>query len=253
MVKKLRVSLALQPLARRCSPTRPSPTASRTASSAIVRNLARHRQQTAPACCLRLRGRHGLRALCRLRARRAMYFIKRGDSYLDVTGSSFRDLLAAAPGAARREAIISDWAKPCLHDLPEVRLKRYLEMRGAMRAGAVPRSAAAFWVGLPRLQPGARRRPTWDLVKGLERRGAAAIARRRSPSRPRRIDRRPEPARRGARGARHRPGRPRAPGAARPPAGTRRAISTRSTASWPQAARRQRICSLDITGPGAAR
>jgi glutamate--cysteine ligase len=60
-----------------------------------------------------------------------MYFVKRGDIYHDVAGSSFRDLmrgkLAALPG---ERATISDWANHLSTIFPEVRLKRYLEMRG---------------------------------------------------------------------------------------------------------------------------
>ena len=61
-----------------------------------------------------------------------MYFLKRGTAYLDVAGGSFRDLLegrlAAAPG---ERATIADWANHLSTIFPEVRLKRYLEMRGA--------------------------------------------------------------------------------------------------------------------------
>ena len=61
-----------------------------------------------------------------------MYFVKRGAVYHDVSGASFRDLmagrLAALPG---ERATISDWANHLSTIFPEVRLKRYLEMRGA--------------------------------------------------------------------------------------------------------------------------
>ena len=61
-----------------------------------------------------------------------MYFLKRGSTYIDVAGASFRDLLdgrlAAAPG---ERATIADWANHLSTIFPEVRLKRYLEMRGA--------------------------------------------------------------------------------------------------------------------------
>ena len=60
-----------------------------------------------------------------------MYFVKRGDHYRDVAGASFRDLLAGrlkqAPG---ERATIADWANHLSSIFPEVRLKRYLEMRG---------------------------------------------------------------------------------------------------------------------------
>ena len=60
-----------------------------------------------------------------------LYFVKRGDHYQDVAGASFRDLLAGrlrqAPG---ERATIADWANHLSSIFPEVRLKRYLEMRG---------------------------------------------------------------------------------------------------------------------------
>ena len=61
-----------------------------------------------------------------------LYFVKRGDRYEDVAGASFRDLLAGRleqlPG---ERATIADWANHLSSIFPEVRLKRYLEMRGA--------------------------------------------------------------------------------------------------------------------------
>jgi glutamate--cysteine ligase len=61
-----------------------------------------------------------------------LYFLKRGGNYQDVAGASFRHLLAGrlkeAPG---ERATIADWANHLSTIFPEVRLKRYLEMRGA--------------------------------------------------------------------------------------------------------------------------
>jgi glutamate--cysteine ligase len=79
-----------------------------------------------------------------------MYFVKRGDIYHDVAGARFRDLLAgrleALPG---ERATISDWANHLSTIFPEVRLKRYLEMRGA-DVGPAARICAlsALMVGL---------------------------------------------------------------------------------------------------------
>jgi glutamate--cysteine ligase len=79
-----------------------------------------------------------------------LYFVKRGGVYHDVAGQSFRSLLEgrleALPG---ERATMSDWANHLGTLFPEVRLKRYLEMRGA-DAGPTARLAAlsAFWVGL---------------------------------------------------------------------------------------------------------
>jgi glutamate--cysteine ligase len=61
-----------------------------------------------------------------------LYFVKRGDRYQDVAGASFRDLLAGRlkemPG---ERATLADWANHLSSIFPEVRLKRFLEMRGA--------------------------------------------------------------------------------------------------------------------------
>ena len=94
-----------------------------------------------------------------------MYFVKRGDHYVDVTGASFRDLmagrLAQLPG---ERAVRSDWVNHLSTIFPEVRLKKYLEMRGAdagpwRRLPALP----ALWVGV--LYDNAALDAAWDLVK----------------------------------------------------------------------------------------
>jgi glutamate--cysteine ligase len=77
-----------------------------------------------------------------------MYFIKRGDSYIDVSGRSFRDHLAGKllPG---ERATMSDWANHISTIFPEVRLKRYLEMRGSDGGPwRVLPSLPAFWCGI---------------------------------------------------------------------------------------------------------
>ena len=79
-----------------------------------------------------------------------MYFVKRGDSYIDVAGKSFRALLdGRLEGLPGERATMSDWKNHLSTLFPEVRLKNYLEMRGADggpgdRITAVP----ALWVGL---------------------------------------------------------------------------------------------------------
>jgi glutamate--cysteine ligase len=94
-----------------------------------------------------------------------MYFVKRGDRYIDVSGLSFRDLMAGKIAALPGEpATISDWANHLSTIFPEVRLKRYLEMRGsdsgpASRLPALP----AYWAGL--LYDDDCLEAAWDLVK----------------------------------------------------------------------------------------
>jgi glutamate--cysteine ligase len=95
-----------------------------------------------------------------------MYFLKRGDSYVDVSGKSFRDLLDGKlkeiPG--ENFAAMSDWANHISTIFPEVRLKRYLEMRGA-DGGSFRRMPAlpAYWVGL--LYDDTALDAAWQIVK----------------------------------------------------------------------------------------
>ena len=94
-----------------------------------------------------------------------MYFVYRDGRYLDAAGQSFRDFmngrLPALPGEAPR---LSDWNDHLTTVFPEVRLKRFLEMRGA-DAGPWRRICAlpAFWVGL--LYDQGVLDAAWDLVK----------------------------------------------------------------------------------------
>jgi len=93
-----------------------------------------------------------------------MYFVKRGDQYIDVAGKSFRDHLAGRliPG---ERATMSDWANHISTIFPEVRLKRYLEMRGSdggpwRRLPSLP----AYWVGI--LYDDDNLDAAWQMVKG---------------------------------------------------------------------------------------
>ncbi|MDH5831494.1 glutamate--cysteine ligase [Luteimonas sp. M1R5S18] len=94
-----------------------------------------------------------------------MYFSYRDGEYIDAAGKSFRDFLAGRldvlPGAL---PTLRDWNDHMTTAFPEVRLKKYLEMRGAdggpwNRLCALP----AFWVGL--LYDDAALDAAWDLVK----------------------------------------------------------------------------------------
>lgn len=79
-----------------------------------------------------------------------MYFVYRDGTYIDASGQSFRDFLKGQlPALPSTQPTLKDWEDHLTTLFPEVRLKRYLEMRGAdggpwSRLCALP----AFWVGL---------------------------------------------------------------------------------------------------------
>ncbi|MFI8668044.1 glutamate--cysteine ligase [Qipengyuania sp. NPDC077410] len=94
-----------------------------------------------------------------------MYFVFRDGKYIDAAGLSFRDFLdgrlSVLPGEKPTQ---SDWWDHLSTAFPEVRLKSFLEMRGAdggpwSRICALP----AFWVGL--LYEQSSLDAAWDLVK----------------------------------------------------------------------------------------
>ena len=79
-----------------------------------------------------------------------MYFIHRDDGYHDLAGASFREYLAGRlPQLPGQRPTMSDFTDHVTTAFTEVRLKRYLEMRGA-DAGRPDMMLAqsAFWVGL---------------------------------------------------------------------------------------------------------
>ncbi len=79
-----------------------------------------------------------------------MYFVYRDGRYIDVAGASFKDFLggklAALPGV---RPTLDDWADHLTTLFPDVRLKHFLEMRGA-DAGSFAQIWAlpALWTGL---------------------------------------------------------------------------------------------------------
>ncbi len=94
-----------------------------------------------------------------------MYFVYRDGRYIDAAGQSFRDFMAGRlPARPGELPTMGDWTDHMTTVFPEVRLKRYLEMRGAdggpwRRICALP----ALWVGL--LYDGAAMDAAWDLCK----------------------------------------------------------------------------------------
>ncbi len=94
-----------------------------------------------------------------------MYFVKRNAIFQDATGLSFRDFLKGElPLLPGELPVLSDWEDHLSTLFPEVRLKTFLEQRGAdggpwNRLCALP----AFWVGL--LYDQTALDAAWDLVK----------------------------------------------------------------------------------------
>jgi glutamate--cysteine ligase len=94
-----------------------------------------------------------------------MYFVYRDGDYIDVAGKSFRDFMAGKlPGFEGQTPNMGDWTDHMTTPFPEVRLKRYIEMRGADggpwgRLCALP----ALWVGL--YYDDAALDAAWDLCR----------------------------------------------------------------------------------------
>lgn len=104
-----------------------------------------------------------------------MYFVYRGGKYIDVSGQSFRAFLEGKlPGLPGVRPTLSDWADHLTTLFPEARLKKYLEMRGA--DGGRWRSLCslpALWVGL--LYDQTALDAAWDMVKDWSAAERAAL------------------------------------------------------------------------------
>jgi glutamate--cysteine ligase len=79
-----------------------------------------------------------------------MYFVQRDGGFIDASGQSFRDFVAGRlPALPGEHPTLKDWDDHLTTLFPEIRMKRYIEMRGADggpwgRLCALP----ALWVGL---------------------------------------------------------------------------------------------------------
>ena len=97
-----------------------------------------------------------------------MYFVYRDGVYIDALGQSFRDFLKGElPALPGETPTLSDWADHLTTVFPEARVKKFIEMRGAdggpwRRLCALP----AFWVGLTYDQ--AALDAAWDLAKSWD-------------------------------------------------------------------------------------
>ncbi len=104
-----------------------------------------------------------------------MYFVYRDGKYIDASGHSFRDFLKGELSVLPGELpTASDWVDHLSTAFPEVRLKSFLEMRGAdggpwNKICALP----ALWVGL--LYDQTALDSAWDLVKDWDMDGREAL------------------------------------------------------------------------------
>ena len=133
MVKKLRVSLALQPLITALFANSPFTDGKLNGYLSMRSEIWRHTDAARTGMLpFAFEPGMGFERYVDYALDVPMYFVKRGDHYHDVAGASFRDLLAGRLAALPGErATLSDWANHLSTIFPEVRLKRYLEMRGA--------------------------------------------------------------------------------------------------------------------------
>jgi glutamate--cysteine ligase len=97
-----------------------------------------------------------------------MYFVYRDGRYIDALGQSFRDFLnGRLPALPGEIPTLSDWADHLTTIFPEARIKKFIEMRGAdggpwRRLCALP----AFWTGIMYDQSSLD--AAWDMVRGWD-------------------------------------------------------------------------------------
>jgi glutamate--cysteine ligase len=166
MVKKLRVSLALQPIATAIFASSPftegRPNGFLSMRSEVWRDTDPGRTGMLPFV---FEPGMGFERYVDYALDVPMYFVYRDGMYIDVAGASFRDFLnGKLPALPGELPTVADWSDHLTTLFPEVRMKRFLEMRGAdggrwRRICALP----AFWTGL--LYDSAALEAAWSLVK----------------------------------------------------------------------------------------
>ena len=167
MVKKLRVSLALQPVATALFASSPffdgKPNGHRSWRSRIWRGLDDSRTGMLPWV---FDDGMGFQRYVDWVLDVPMYFVYRNGTYINALGQSFRDFLKGElPALPGEKPTLSDWADHMTTVFPEARVKKYIEMRGADAGDAAHLTALpAFWVGLMYDQGALD--AAWDLVKG---------------------------------------------------------------------------------------
>jgi glutamate--cysteine ligase len=167
MVKKFRVSLALQPVATALFANSPftdgKPNGWLSARGQVWTDVDPDRTGLLDFV---FQDGFGFETYARYAVDVPMYFAKRDGRYIDLSGRSFRRFLAGEldelPG---RRPTAKDWGDHLTTLFPEVRLKTYLEMRGA-DSGPQPFLCAlpALWTGV--LYDDAALAAAWDLAKG---------------------------------------------------------------------------------------
>ncbi len=166
MVQKLRVALALQPVATALFANSPffegQPNGHKSWRSRIWRSLDDARTGMLPFV---FEDGMGFERWVQWVLDVPMYFVYRDGKYVDALGQSFRDFLKGKlPALPGEKPTLSDWADHLTTVFPEARVKRFIEMRGAdggpwRRLCALP----AFWVGLTYDQGALD--AAWDMVK----------------------------------------------------------------------------------------
>jgi glutamate--cysteine ligase len=169
MVKKLRVALALQPVATALFASSPffdgKLNGHKSWRSRIWRGLDNSRTGMLPFA---FDEGFGFQAYVDWVLDVPMYFVYRDGKYINALGQSFRDFLKGElPALPGEKPTLSDWADHMTTVFPEARVKKYIEMRGAdcgdqAHINALP----AFWVGLMYDQTALD--AAWDLVKGFD-------------------------------------------------------------------------------------
>ena len=169
LVQKMRVALALQPVATALFANSPffegASNGHKSWRSRIWRGLDDARTGMLPWV---FQPGFGFEAWVEYVLDVPMYFVYRDGVYIDALGQSFRDFLAGKlPAMPGETPTLSDWADHLTTVFPEARMKRYIEMRGA-DCGSVEHMAAlpAFWVGL--LYDQSALDAAWDLVRGWD-------------------------------------------------------------------------------------
>jgi len=166
MVQKMRVALALQPVATALFANSPffegKETGYKSWRSRVWRDLDAARTGMLPFV---FEDGMGFERWVEYMLDVPMYFVYRDGKYINALGQSFRDFLdGKLPALPGETPTMSDWADHLTTCFPEARLKKFIEMRGAdggpwRRICALP----AYWVGLIYDQTALD--AAWDLCK----------------------------------------------------------------------------------------